>query len=150
MLQRTQDLRQWAGAQLRASAGTGRERREADLFAREHSVSLGNESGQRARTADGRVPHADREHDEQCGEREVLDRSSTADDHEEQQHGCARDESEVEYKKKPERTQMTLCSLMRSPRRNRSYASGVTSRDVRPSTINSAIASPVAGACMMP
>src|SRR5439155_240669 len=45
---------------------------------------------------------------------------------------------------------MTLCSLMRSPRRNRSYASGVRSRDVRPSTMSSAIASPAAGACMMP
>jgi hypothetical protein len=41
LLQRAQDLRQWAGAQLRASAGAGRERREADLIACEHDVSLG-------------------------------------------------------------------------------------------------------------
>ena len=45
---------------------------------------------------------------------------------------------------------MTLCSLMRSPRRNRSYARGETSSEVLPSTTISAMASPAAGACMMP
>ena len=52
LLQRAQDLRQWAGAQLRASAGAGRECREADLFACEHQVSLGSESdASRSRTS---------------------------------------------------------------------------------------------------
>jgi len=100
LLQRTQDLRQRAGAQLRASAGTGRERGEADLFAREHSVSLGtNESGQRGRTANGRVPDADREHGEQSSEREVLHRAPAAYDDKQQEYDSARDEREVKREK---------------------------------------------------
>ena len=100
MLQRTQDLRQRAGAQLRASAGAGRERREADLFACEHLVSLGtNESRQRDGTANRRVPDADRERGEQNSEREVLHRSPAANDDKQQEHNSARDEREVKREK---------------------------------------------------
>jgi hypothetical protein len=107
-------------------------------------------SRQRGWRADRRVPDTDREKDEQRGEGHVLDGATAPDDDDEQEHARSRDESEVEQKEEAERVQMTLCSLIRSPRRKRSYASGATSRDVFPSTISSAIASPAAGACMMP
>src|ERR1700687_592327 len=107
-------------------------------------------SGQLDGTADRRVPDPDREKYEQRGEREILRRAPATDDNEKQEHRGGRHEREVEHEEQAQCVQMTLCSLMRSPRRNRSYARGVMSNEVRPSTMSSAIASPVAGACMMP
>src|SRR5688500_7884383 len=113
-------------------------------------VSLGTcDLRQRHGTADRRVPDAHRKSDEQHREREVLPGPPAADHLQQQEHGGTCDEREVEQQEQRQGVQMTLCSLMSSPRRNRSYASALTSSVVRPSTTSSAIASPVAGACMM-
>jgi hypothetical protein len=96
LLEGAQDLRQWAGAQLRASASAGRERCKADLFTREHMGQSRYDLGQRGRTADRRVPNAERKRDEQHGEREVLPRPPAADDDEQEEHGGSGDERKVE------------------------------------------------------
>src|SRR5205823_2206757 len=137
-----------AGAQLRPSAGAGGQRRQPDLIACEHRGRW--YSGKRGRRADGRVPERGREREKEKSESEVRDDPPAADEHEEQKDRCGRHEDEVEDEKEERRAHITLYSRMRSPEPNREARKAAMSNEVRPSTMSSAMSSPVAGACMIP
>ena len=77
-------------------------------------------SGQRERCADADVPHADGENDQERREREIARRLTTSHDDHDEQERRRRNEREIETKEERKRVQMTLCSLMSSPRANRS------------------------------
>src|SRR5258706_462680 len=71
-------------------------------------------------------------------------------DEEEQEDRGAGHQDEVEDEEQKRRAHMTLCSRTSCPVLNRDALRALMSSEVLPSTINSAISSPVAGACMMP
>src|SRR5438045_1734033 len=145
---RTQYLRQRARAQLGSSAGAGGERRQPDLIAREHRRRW--YSGKRKWRADRRVPDRCRERDEEQRECEIRCGPSAPNDHENEEESRSRDQDEVEDEEQQCRAHITLCSRTSWPDLNRDALSALMSSEVLPSTMSSAMSSPVAGACMMP
>src|SRR5207245_2630589 len=118
------------------------------LSAREHRGRW--YSGNRRRGLDGRVPDRRRQHDQQDREAEIRGDATTANDDKEEEDRGTRHQHEVKDEQEEGGAHMTLCSRTSWPVLNRDRLSALMSSEVRPSTMSSAMSSPVAGACMMP